>query len=157
MAKRKIKADNYYGLYELTLSRFGNSFVPEYNWSTMGWVAGTIDSMKFRMTFDDNGSTLFLSVEKDGEYLFDELIPFISDIMAEEYPVCCFDLRRKKLDEYEEPVTTLMWNVDDPDKKISELINEGLGNGAKYENFQLLNGKEILDYQDDDIKTYEKK
>ena len=144
----KPKVDNAWGLYELIDDKFGNRFVSDYDWSLYGWVSGTIDSKRIRISFADEGNTLFISIDKDGEYLLEELIPFLTDIMANEDPICKFDLLRKCKDKYEEPVTTYLWNIDNPDKKLTELINKDLGYGAKWENLELLNGKEISDYQD---------
>ncbi len=121
----------------------------------MGSVTGTFKGKKFRITFVRN-ECLLISIINSGRELLNELVPFLSEVMGSENPICEYDMQSEGV-EKKDAMPTIEWEIIDPETRIKEIVNGRAFPGKpKVLNLTLFGGRKVESYVEDEKEETER-
>lgn len=141
------KITNPTELYALLKEKYDSRFICSMTQLNNGNIEGFLDEKLVNIAFDA-GNYLLISIEESGEYLLQNLIPILKEVMEDENPICSYDFQNNDLVNY----TNIEWNLKIPEKRLTQIINgHAFTENTRISNLILYNNKNIEDYIEEKI------
>ena len=125
------KINNAFDFNLYLIDRYKDQYIPDVLSGIGGNISGSLYGRKFSILINPNSYATF-TVSNNANFILEELIPILNEIMHNNLPICDYELLNKNTNN-KEFITE--WDIEDPEGRLED-IKSGLGYDS---NYQILN------------------